>query len=205
MKTYMAYILIFAGIALFVTGVFLLNSKKVFTPKFTKAGPLTTEIVQSSPADKELDNNEKGNLFEQYVVQQFDPKYFRLEDWRSDKYVNGIYPISNHFPDLKIAFNLGNTYDSFAVECKWRKNFYKDSVEWAAGYQVENYKRYAAEMGIPVFVVIGVGGLPRKPEEIFVVPLAQMDQPSIARRVLFAYKKDMKKNFYWDSEKKVLR
>src|SRR5476651_2527300 len=47
---------------------------------------------------------EKGDKFQKYVVTKFDPAYFRMKEWRSDKYIDGLYPKSNLDPDLVYEF-----------------------------------------------------------------------------------------------------
>jgi hypothetical protein len=51
--------------------------------------------------------------------------------WRSDKYSNGRYAESNRYPDLELKqVNLHQEMD-FAVECKWRKQFYNGQLKIA--------------------------------------------------------------------------
>jgi hypothetical protein len=96
--------------------------------------------------------------------------------------------------------------EAFAIECKWRKNYFKNGIEWAQNYQIKNYKEYAEKLNIPVFVVIGVGGEPEKPEELFIVPLSKMKSNTITKSELANYKKDISDaRFFWDYEKNKLR
>ncbi len=103
-------------------------------------------------------------------------------------------------------FKSKNIHEAFAIECKWRKSYYKNGIEWAENYQIVNYKEYSEKLEIPVFVVIGVGGEPGKPQELFIVPLQKMNSKVISKSELEKYSKDISKpQFYWDSEKTVLR
>ena len=58
--------------------------------------------------------------------------------------------------------------------CKWRKRFDKGVIEWAHAYQIKNYLAYEKATKIKVFVVIGVGGTPDKPERMFIAPLQKV-------------------------------
>ena len=68
-----------------------------------EAKPTVNEKIQQDDFDE---NKAKGDAFEKFVVKNFDRKYFTLQEWRSDKYVDGIYAVSNHFPDLEVTFTF---------------------------------------------------------------------------------------------------
>ena len=146
----------------------------------------------------------KGDAFEKFVVLNFDKKYFKIKEWRGDKYVNGTYAESNQYPDLEIRFQLGRHRDLFAVECKWRKNLKNDELEWAKDYQLSNYRQFSKERNVPVFVIIGIGGTPDDPEQLYVVPLEKMNGAIVQLKELQPYLKENKKNFYWDRTKNKL-
>jgi len=58
---------------------------------------------------------------------------------------------------LEFEFHLRTVRKTFAVECKWRQNYYRGGVEWAKKGQVARYNAFATKRQIPVFVIIGVG------------------------------------------------
>lgn len=201
----MANILIILGAAILVAGLFLKFRKVAFDKEKSNIITETKNALSSKTSDDNYEENkQKGDAFEKYVVQQFNRDFFTLMEWRSDKYVNGIYAVSNHFPDLEVMYTAGRTKDSFAIECKWRKRFYKNEVEWAQHYQVENYKKYAKEVKLPVFIVIGIGGEPGNPKEIYIVPLDSAKTNVFTISDLLPYKK-YRKDFYWDVSQKALK
>ncbi|MCK5720518.1 MAG: hypothetical protein KAH84_11325 [Thiomargarita sp.] len=157
------------------------------------------ESVENTP-------KEKGDKFEQLIVNKFDKRYFILKEWRSDKGTNGRYAESNKNPDLEFEFRLKNVQYMFAVECKWRQNYYKGGINWAKKIQVERYNNYATDRKVPVFIIIGVGGNPDNPNEIFVVPLKALKFDFVKADYLKKFKKnDITKNFYFNAEKEVLK
>ena len=88
MSNKMGYIVIAIGIAIVVMGIMLLTKQK------TIEKPITTSEKPRQEKEKSVDldeNKAKGDAFERFVVKQFDKKYFTLQEWRSDKYVDGIY------------------------------------------------------------------------------------------------------------------
>lgn len=205
MNKKMGYILIVVGVAIVLWGLLLvIKPKEEEKPQRVSIQPENENIKQESFDE----NKAKGDAFERFVVKNFDPKYFTLQEWRSDKYVDGIYPVSSHFPDLEVFFDFKSKgiRHLFAIECKWRKSYYKNSIEWARDYQIRNYKEYADTIKIPVFVVIGIAGEPDKPQELFIVPLQKLESGTISKNELMPYKKNPEDNrFFWNYSKTELR
>jgi hypothetical protein len=182
------------------------DSMPVNTPNSIEGDVTATPVATTTTSSKET-AEEKGKEFTKLIISKFDKKYFKLKEWRSDKYEDGVYPEANKYPDLEFEFTLRETKSVFAVECKWRKNYYKNGVEWAKEYQLTNYKNFAKERSIPVFVAIGVGGTPNNPDEVFVVPLEKMKDNFLSQTELKKYEKaDFKdKNFFFDGKNETLK
>lgn len=212
----MGYSVIVLGIVIVIWGIVLVSksrkSQAVNQLENVSQEP-TVEVVPPSQntetkSDDFDENKAKGDAFEKFVVKSFNPKYFTLQEWRSDKYVDGVYAVSNHFPDLEVVFDFKSKgiNEAFAIECKWRKYFYKNEIEWAKDYQIKNYKDYADKLQIPVYVVIGVGGEPEKPTELFVVPLKKIEANILTKSELQTYRKDISSlPFFWDYETNQLK
>jgi hypothetical protein len=130
--------------------------------------------LASYPTYRQLHLDEslrKGHQFEDYIITLFNERKFKLIEWRSDKKAsNGVYPESCTYPDLEFAF-LGRRKHRFAVECKWREDFKDGKIKWSYLKQIETYCNFQSERNIPVFIAIGIGGLPTHPERLFVTPL----------------------------------
>lgn len=138
----------------------------------------------------------KGKAFENYVVERFNPDYFELKEWRSDKYHEGIYASSSQLPDLEYHFKTKFQFAKFAVECKWRQEFIKGRIEWAKSYQMVNYRDYERKNRIDVFVIIGVGGTPENPESVYIVPLKDIRSNVLTEAQLKQYYRYRQGNFY---------
>jgi hypothetical protein len=129
----------------------------------------TNPIIQSEKS--QVDYYATGHLFEDFIVTLFNKRSFRLLEWRSDKKAsNGAFPLSCTYPDLEFH-SLGRYRRRFAIECKWRKKYYRGGIEWATKEQISIYLNYQKECNIPVFVAIGIGGTPKNPERLFITPL----------------------------------
>ena len=204
----MAIPLMILGMALFFFGLFLFMKKE---NAMLKAPVQTTtsnvnfgENNQASEkpvrVDPEADAKEKGNAFEKYIVQKFDQNYFQLLEWQGDKIVNGIYPKSTMHPDLLVRLK-GKEEATFAVECKWRQNYFKGGIEFASDEQVKRYKTFMLEKKIPVFIVVGLGGKAEAPEKVFVIPLEKLRSGQIGTSELTHFlQKDLKLGFFFDKD-----
>ena len=170
-------------------------------PKTPEAKPEPVATPQNTtPFDE---NKRKGDAFEKFVVKLFDPKFFNVMEWRGDKYVDGRYAVSSHFPDLEIEFffKKRDVTERFAVECKWRNDYFKGGVQWAESYNIRNYQEFAREVKIPVFVVIGIGGSPGQPADVYVLPLKKATTPFLSTTELAPFKRrDPKAEFFYDYE-----
>ena len=199
-------LMIAIGLSLTAGGAWVLSLPK---PQVTKGTVLSNSAPSSDRDLGRLSNQDKGRQFEEWIVKKFNPAYFGIKEWRSDKYVNGIYPESSVYPDLEIEFRLHDGRSILAVECKWRRDFLHDGktgVEWATPAQILNYQRFQQERRIPVFVVIGIGGEPNKPAELYIVPLDRLRYPFASSEYLAKFRRtNTNTNFYYDSKQSELR
>lgn len=165
--------------------------------RITTSGTAETEIIDV--------NKRSGDDFEKYVVQKFDKRFFKIKEWAGDKYVTGRYAQTTQHPDLLLEHSYKGKSSEFAVECKWRSNFYKGGIEFGTPEQFKRYQSFESKRDIPVFIVIGVKGTGGGPEELFIVPLKEINSNFIPLRSLNNYKKNTGKNFYFDAATKELK
>lgn len=115
----------------------------------------------------------KGREFEDYIVELFDIPHHKgltLKEWRGDKCLPGVYPESNSAPDLLFDYN-GHP---FAIECKWRSYMPEDiKKELLPSDRLEDFCQYATNNNTPIFLLLGIGGLPSDPDLLLLAPLTQ--------------------------------
>lgn len=116
----------------------------------------------------------KGREFEDHVLELLgvaDNDKLTLKEWRGDKSLPGIYPEGNSNPDLVLEYD-GRP---FAIECKWRSHMPNDiSKELLPPARAALFERYAKKHRMPIFLLIGIGGLPSDPDVLY---LSQLDMP----------------------------
>lgn len=133
------------------------------------------------------DSYGKGYSFEDYIASLF-PSY----DWviadktrdYSKKFNRLVESDSN--PDF--TFRHIKTNKTFAIECKYRSYFYEGGFGLTYK-QLKNYTNFSSKNNIPVFVVLGVGGSPKKPQKLFSIPITNLDSSSSG----FFSKEDLQK------------
>lgn len=112
-----------------------------------------------------------GREFEDYVVDLFDlpnNKKLSLKEWRGDKSLPGVYPESNSAPDFVFEYNG----KSFAVECKWRNHLPKNiEKELLTPERLSYFHRFSTERRMPVYMLLGIGGLPNDPDNLYFTSL----------------------------------
>lgn len=149
------------------------NSEQMFA-----LDALRSEVANLKKALVDHTSKSKGDLFEEFIVLKLLAYRRDLIAWRGDKSCKygeqNIYPPSNRLPDLEYEhrFPDGYTYN-FAIECKWRQRWDKGDVVKLCHDQgrLQEYAKYELQGGRAVFLILGVGGEPDAPEELFCIRL----------------------------------
>ncbi|WP_020603453.1 hypothetical protein [Spirosoma spitsbergense] len=134
-------------------------------------------------------NKKNGYDFEKYIVGKFNRKFFKIKEWSGDKYVAGSYAETTTHPDILFEFMLGNKRENFSVECKWRSRHYNDGIEFSTPEQLKRYKKYELDKKVKVFIDLGIGGMGKSPENIFMIPLEKIDSHFISIKKLKQFEK----------------
>ena len=133
-------------------------------------------------------NKYYGDRFEEWVVKSSNiskdgsnnSNFWKLLEWRGDKYIEGYRPLSSSSPDLlmecisdKSVFYTSQ--ERIAVECKWRskKNFFLDEkcIIKYEDYISSDEHKYPPKH---LFYVIGFGWSCDNPEVVYVIPAKKL-------------------------------
>ncbi len=150
-------------------------------------------------------NKKKGDDFEVFVIERFSNKYFKCKSWRSDKKAPNHFPESNKYPDLELEFSHKDYSRKIAVECKFRSNFSGGCVDLGSYDKLQEYKNFERENNIQVYLVLGVGGEPTAPEELYLIPLPHIESNKLYKSNLKNdYIKSLSAKFYFDRNTECL-
>lgn len=208
----LTYILIGAGAVMILSAIAYAVYKYRLQSKKIKSMPMlySQQLGEGTKADipvfseQELKAN-NGLAFEQWVVKNFDPSYFKLINWRGDKYIDGLYPLSSHDPDLDYVYRDTARSESFAIECKWRQAFSNNTITIAEHRQLNNYRSYQHSKGYPVFIVLGVGGTGSNPQDIYIIPLEEIKNNIVRKDQLQKYYRYKRGRFFLEIPAMILQ
>ena len=167
----------------------------------------TTNRDVNQPEQKEqMSNYEKGYAFEKFVVESFDKGFFSIVRWQGDKGINGRYAEENHDPDVVFRLETNTKgWEEIAVECKYRSNSnWEDEFSLCSDKQLKHYQKFERVNKMKTFIVVGVGGKPNAPEDLYVLEVRKMRDGILHESQMGKYKKDGA-SFFYDMYKKELR
>ncbi len=138
-----------------------------------------------------------GLRFEDYVSDLFSEKYFSIVEKTHSKETNQErYVESSMNPDF--VFRYIPTGEMFAVECKYRSRLNDEGLlNWSYPEQMKRYQEFSYKRKMPVFVVIGLGGMDDDPDEMFNIPLEEAKYPALYPSVFKKFGRPPKNSFFW--------
>lgn len=147
-----------------------------------------------------------GYEFEKVVVDLFDPHYFKIKYWTSDKISNKrVSAESSQYPDLLLQFNHKELKRPIAVECKYRSSLTSDGFIFEER-QLNNYREFEQDLNTKVFVVIGIAGSPSDPRDLYVIPLSDIKTTHVSLGQLkLWYNKHEKSQLFYDYNYETLK
>jgi hypothetical protein len=176
--------------------IFLFRNRKKTNISKTPVPIAASDLSTNVAVNKEY---EKGLAFENYIVEQFArDKNFTLQEWRSDKFHQGIFPQSNRDPDLVYQYVYKDFVRTFSVECKYRSSSLFNST--VRLMREDKYRIYEAfhRTKMPVYIALGVGGKPNRPKEVYLIPFDHV-KPVMTMEELFKYWQ--RRPFFYDMDK----
>jgi hypothetical protein len=143
----------------------------------------------------------KGDEFELFLRK----KIYRYPDYelvmKTHSYGGnkGDFIEMTKYPDYLFRDKSGK---EFYVEAKYRESLFKDKLDWCKPYQLKRYK----EIGIDkeIFIAIGLGGRPKYPKRLFIVPLEKINFHSLYEREYVPYERVIPKRGIFDQFKDYL-
>jgi hypothetical protein len=142
----------------------------------------------------------KGREFEDFVLELFDlnvTNAYSLIEWRGDKTTGEISPVSNCYPDFVLEYKEGKYKKIFSVECKWRERIpNRITTPLISPEQIARYQKYSIEMNQDVFIVLGVGGEPSMPEDLYVIPIDVFADVQAKPSLLRKYSRDKEDKWF---------
>ncbi len=128
----------------------------------------------------------KGEAFEDYVRKHLftKDKFITLQRTHDYAINKNDYIENSKEPDFK--FRAIRTGKEFFVEAKYRSTYYEDKVDWCKPFQLKRYKEI--DKKLPVYITLGLGGEPDSPDQVFLIPVKDIEYSKLFRSFLKNYK-----------------
>ena len=99
---------------------------------------------------------------------------------------------------MEFTLTTKEAHVRFAVECKWRSAYYYGQIEIARQDQLIYYKEFEHLSGKKVFIMLGLGGTPDNPAELFVIPLQKIEFHKLNSKQLEPFRRYKKTAFFYN-------
>jgi hypothetical protein len=176
-------------ILILIIKIFNLQDKPVFQRIFGESigtNRVKITVHKTSTQDTIPESFEKGEKFEDYIRKEIfkKNKYIIVERSHNYKTNKGDYVESTLKPDFK--FRNKSTQKEFYLEAKYRTKLHNGRLKWSNLKQIKRYKEYSTEL--PFYTVIGLGGSPGNPENLYMIEVNNQTRVSIKNNDLDSFK-----------------
>jgi hypothetical protein len=138
-----------------------------------------TKLVQQKEGDL-------ASIFELFVTTLFDPLYFKCRKARTASVPAGQSGEGETIADLEVEFHFKDTRARFAIKCFY---FKKAPMGDAPIFTPEMPYNVDGARQIDFYYVVGMGGSPDDPRELFLIPATVIDEDPIRIDTLARYQK----------------
>jgi hypothetical protein len=159
-----------------------------------KTGVHDSTLAEERPVEKKKvhpASPEGMNIRFQHYLEEHAPRQrgVELRRWPVDP--NGYYP------DLELVIKEAGVEQRFAIECKFRSKVEDGFVEFAYDEQLKRYKAFEEQTKEPVVVMLGIGGEPESPAQVYAVPLVAIYQPYLSEQQLKGFEVEDKDDLFY--------
>lgn len=154
----------------------------------TKSEQPKKEESEPNEQKPEQTSKEKGNDFEAYLADIFKANNLAIKEWNQGTVTdNGAMGENALRPDFHIEQPGKKSNIDYWIEAKWRKRIGENNFTLRSD-QLERYKSFQRSQRRKVIICLGVGGTPKEPKAIFVVPVDSMTNEGLSFEDLIAFR-----------------
>lgn len=112
--------------------------------------------------------------FTEFVLTLFDPRHFtKLPAQRRNSVLAGDVQSDEWEPDLQFNFNHKDEHVHFAVACIYLHR-YDNGKTFLSKDSLTSQRKFEAENETQLYYIVGVGGSPDDPKEVYLIPLSKI-------------------------------
>jgi hypothetical protein len=180
-----AYIFVLIGM-LVLGGSMIIIADGVQRRKLAKAGNL---LMQTDEADNVIHELQMQSVFESFVITLFDPLYFRYRRPKAERVFAGDVSQAETGPDFELEFHYKGTHVKLAIKCIYYNNIGGPELKILDLGHHQACRRFEEEREMDVYYILGLGGTPDDPKELFLLPAKAVRSEYGSREALKPYRK----------------
>lgn len=195
--------LVAVGTIVLIAGVFTIfsgnpESQKKQPTKIVQVTDVTSAKSANGKTSGGMSNAQKGKQFEEYVIKKFD---FSRNSLRLVSRVETTTAKSS--ADLLVELTTQKAKYNIAIECAWRSDSRESALEWTKEEILNKILASAKKDKAALFLVLGEGGKPSYPNDLYIIPITSAKQYSIQNIATYRCN-DLSGKFFYDGPTKKL-
>jgi hypothetical protein len=171
---------VFILIGILIVGavmIFISDSAKTVRRQRAKA-------AKKSGQPEQVERYRAQSQFQTFVLTLFDPLYFRYRRVKKEHVMAGNVSSAGMAPDLQFQFRHKEESARFSVHCVYHEHGSQQQVQLFTREELTKLKYFSADLDGELYYILGIGGRPDDPRELFVIPASQIDREFITREEL---------------------
>lgn len=178
------------GYIFILIGLLAVGALMIFAADSVRSTKRITDgamIVRQDEAEKVVEDFKMQSVFEDFVTTLFDPLYFRYKRPKAERVYAGTQ-VPEAMPDLIFEFNQKDIRTAFAIKAQYYKYVAKNEVQLFPADVLQGFRRFD-EKEMDVYYVLGFGGTPDDPKELFFLPAKAIGEEYVTKGALRSFSK----------------
>lgn len=146
-------------------------------------------VKRRDRADEMVAELNTQSVFEAFVVTLFDPILFRHRRPEAERVYAGQVTEAQPGPDLEFVYRNKDVTGRFAIKCLYFPNALQRRWQLLPPDQLKALRKFGIENEIELYYVLGIGGTPDDPKELYLVPGAEVKGVITSREILKPFAK----------------
>jgi hypothetical protein len=179
------------GYVFLLVGMLAVGGLMIFIAGSVRTGKKKTGTVIQKPdeADRVIADFKMQSVFEAFVITLFDPLYFRHRRPKAERVLAGNVSEGETGPDLEFDFNYKETHARFAIKCQYYKEMLTHEIRLFSPRRLQVLRDFAEGRETTLYYILGFGGTPDDPNELFLVPAKVIKHEFVSKAALKPYSK----------------
>lgn len=165
----------------FLVGFLVFGALLIFIRDSIESGKRKKGVVREigDEADDVIAEFKMQSVFEAFVVTLFDPLFFRHRRPAAERVYAGKVSEGDSGPDLEFDYRNKDIHARFAIKCLYYRRWNAKELE------ISHLSReFEEESDMALYYVLGIGGAPDDPRELYLVPSEAPGRHPVTRESL---------------------